>query len=102
MGIILTARQVTAQEAYQIGIVNEVVPMKDLIPAAERWAQEILECAPIAVQASKEAVIRGIDLPLWAALKNRFALQELMLKSEDAKEGPAAFAEKRKPHWKAK
>ena len=102
MGIILTARQVTAQEAYQIGIVNEVVPMKDLIPAAERWAQEILECAPIAVQASKEAVIRGIELPLWAALNNRFTLQELMLKSEDAKEGPAAFAEKRKPHWKAK
>ncbi len=76
--------------------------MKDLIPATERWAQAILECAPLAVQASKEAVIRGIELPLWAALNNRFALQELMLKSEDAREGPAAFAEKRKPHWKAR
>ena len=85
-----------------MGLVNEVVPMKDLMPAAERWAQQILECAPISVQAGKEAVIRGIELPLRAALSTRFPMQEQMLRSEDAKEGPTAFAEKRKPHWKAR
>jgi len=102
MDLILTGRHMTAQEAYRMGLVNEVVPMKDLMSAAERWAQQILECAPISVQAGKEAVIRGIELPLRAALSTRFPMQEQMLRSEDAKEGPTAFAEKRKPQWKAR
>src|SRR5581483_9002840 len=54
MGMMLTGKHITAQEAHALGIVNEVVPLKDLLPAVERWAAEIMECSPLAVQATKE------------------------------------------------
>ncbi|MBI2957725.1 MAG: enoyl-CoA hydratase/isomerase family protein [Chloroflexi bacterium] len=102
MGIILTARQVSAQEACRIGLVNEVVPLKDLIPCAERWAADILRCAPLSVKASKETAMKGLDYPLEAAINNRYQYLEEMLNSEDALEGGKAFAEKRKPQWKGR
>jgi len=100
MGMILTGRHITVQEAHQLGIVNEVVPFNELIPCAESWAREILRCAPLSVRASKEGVMKGLDLPLEAAMNNNYYLYQMMLQSEDAVEGPKAFAEKREPRWK--
>ena len=102
MGMLLTARHITAQEAYRIGLVNEVVPLDDLIPCAERWAQEIMRCAPISIRSIKEAAMKGLDLPLEAAMNNKFDLTEMMRHSEDYIEGPKAFSEKREPNWKGK
>jgi enoyl-CoA hydratase/carnithine racemase len=102
MGYMLTGKHMTAQEALRWGIVNEVVPLKDLMPTVERWVSEILECAPLSVRASKQAAMMGLDMPLAQALSHPFPLPEKMWRSEDADEGPKAFAEKRKPNWKGK
>jgi len=101
MGMILTGRQVTAAEAARIGLVNEVVPLAELMAAAERWANEILECSPLAVQASKQAALRGLAKPLPEAMTAIYPLVQKLFASEDVVEGPRAFAEKRKPVWKA-
>ena len=102
MGFMLTGRQMTAQQAQQLGIINEVVPPSDLMATAERWAMEILECAPLAVRASKEAALKGLNLPVEEAVGKTFPEMAIMMKSEDFVEGPRAFAEKRKPQWKGK
>ena len=100
MGMILTGRHITAQEAYRIGLANEVVPLQELMPTAERWAQEVIECAPLSVRASKQAAMTGLDLPLAVALSQNYPASQQMNVSEDVVEGPRAFAEKRKPVWK--
>lgn len=102
MGYMLTGKHMTAQEAYRLGIANEVVPLKDLLPTAERWANEILECAPLSVRASKQAATLGLHLSLDAALAHSYPLLQQAFRSEDAIEGPRAFAEKRKPNWKGR
>jgi len=102
MGMILTGRHITAQEAYRIGLVNEVVPSSELIPTAERWAQDILRCAPLSVRASKELAMKGLDLPLIAALNISTPERQKMFASEDVIEGPRAFSEKRPPQWKGR
>jgi len=76
--------------------------LSELLPKAERWAQEILLCAPLAVQASKQASTMGLDLPLEAAINNQYYAFQQMLFSKDAMEGPKAFAEKRRPVWKGR
>ena len=63
MGYILTGRHMTAQEAHRLGVVNEVVPLAELMPTAMKWANEILECAPISVRASKQAALMGLGHP---------------------------------------
>lgn len=100
MGMILSARLISAQEAYRIGLVNEVVPLKDLMSTANQWAEDILACSPLSVRASKEAIMKGIGLPLETALATSFWGQQALYESEDYIEGPKAFAEKRPPQWK--
>ncbi|MGH7899106.1 MAG: enoyl-CoA hydratase-related protein, partial [Candidatus Binatia bacterium] len=60
MGMMLTGKHITAAEAHRIGVVNEVVPAKDLMAAAERWAREIIECSPLSIQATKQAAMQGL------------------------------------------
>ncbi len=101
MGIILTGRRISAQEAQELGLVNEIVPRKELLAAARRWADQILECAPLSVRASKQVAMEGLAAPsVEAAMKLRYEQIRAMLKSEDFLEGPRAFVEKRDPVWK--
>jgi len=101
MGILLTGRRVPAQEAKELGIVNEVVPQEQLMKAARAWAQQILECAPLSVRASKEAAMQGLEFAsLEEATSLRTEQMRRMFRSADLIEGPRAFAEKRKPDWK--
>ena len=102
MEMILMAETVNAVEAHRIGLVNAVVPFVDLMPTARRWAQTICERGPLAVRAAKEAIIRGLSLPLADGLRLEAFLSGTLRGTEDAVEGPKAFAEKRQPVFKAR
>ena len=102
MGHILTGRHMTAHEAHRWGIVNEVVPLAELMPTVFRWVNEILEGAPLSVRASKQAALQGLGSPLEIALNMNYTEVLRMQCSEDTVEGPRAFAEKRKPNWQAR
>jgi enoyl-CoA hydratase/carnithine racemase len=105
MGMILTGRRVSAKEGYELGFVNEVVAPAELMAAARRWATLIGECSPMSIRASKQAVLQGLDEPsLEAALKgqNRYPAVAALYVSEDFKEGPLAFSQKRPPQWKGR
>ncbi len=100
MGMMLTGRRVGAEEGLQLGFVNEVVAQADLMDAARRWAGLILECSPMSIRATKEAVYRGFGEPsLEAAITTIYPAMQAMRDSEDFVEGPLAFSEKRPPNW---
>lgn len=100
--MILMAKAITAEEALQYGLVNAVVLLPELLPTARQWAETICERGPLAVRAAKEAVIRGLSLPLADGLRLEAFLSGTLRGTEDAVEGPKAFAEKRKPRFQAR
>lgn len=105
LGMILTGRRVSAAEGKELGFVNDVVKPGELIAAAKKVAATILECSPMSIRASKEAVYRGLAEPsLQAAIENQRTYEAIraMFKSEDLIEGPMAFAQKRAPQWKGR
>jgi enoyl-CoA hydratase/carnithine racemase len=103
MGMLLTGRRVSADEALNLGMINEVVPAADLMAAANRWVDQILECSPMSIRATKEAALQGLRMSDIAdAFNTDFPAVTAMRESDDIIEGPAAFAEKRKPSWKGK
>jgi len=78
-----------------------VVPLKDLITTVDTYAQRLCENGPLALRAVKELAIRSQSVPLEHGLRLEESFQEFLRTTEDAKEGPRAFAEKRKPAYKA-
>jgi crotonobetainyl-CoA hydratase len=103
MGMILTGRHVAAAEGKALGFVTEVVPESQALTGARRWAALILECSPLSIRASKEAVYAGQDMStLEQAIRLELPATVAMRHSEDYVEGPKAFAEKRKPDWKGR
>ena len=133
LGLLLTGRLISAQEAHRLGLVNEVVPSTDtadtadsggaasagtaggsslsgaasgtgpispVLAAARRWAAEIMAASPLAVQATKQAALLGLDQPLSDAIgEAQYPAIQRLRASEDPVEGPQAFAEKRPPRW---
>jgi enoyl-CoA hydratase len=99
MEILLTGRQLSADEAEKMGLINKVVPFDDLWMEVERYAELIIQNGPIAVQATKQAVISLQSLPLDEAFKQEWNFAQGALKSRDAKEGIQAFGEKRTPQF---
>jgi enoyl-CoA hydratase len=100
MEMLLTANQVTAQEAYDVGLINKVVTHEELMPTAMAYAEKLCSNGPLAVQAIKESVLRGLALDAAYSIER---LQSwIIFDTEDAKEGPKAFMEGRKPEWKGK
>jgi len=102
LDLILTGRRIEADEALRVGLVSRVVPQADLLGEAIQLANTISANGPLAVRAAKAAVWRGLDLPLEEALRLEQHLAEPVRQSEDAREGPAAFLEKRKPEFKGR
>ena len=102
MEMLLTGDRIDAEEAYRIGLVNKVVPLGELMPTAERVGKRICENAPLAVWATKEHAIRATEMPLEQGRRLGRLLLVSVLGSEDAKEGPVAFTEKRKPVYKGR
>ena len=105
MGLILSSRRVSAAEGQRLGFVNEVVAPAELHAATARWVADILRGAPLAIRASKQAALRGLDEPSLAdAIRNQadYPAFAAWRAGEDTKEGPRAFAEKRPPVWKGR
>jgi enoyl-CoA hydratase len=99
MEILLVGEHMSAQEAFRIGLVNYVMPAAELIPKAEDFAQKIAANGPLAVRKIKEAVIRSSGLTLDEGFKIENEVAREVMASEDAKEGPRAFMEKRAPRY---
>jgi len=102
MAMLLTGRRLDAREAYRLGLVQEVTAPDALMERTLAWAQEIAECAPLSVRASKEVAMKSAGYPLEEAMRMRFDGLAKMFTSEDFIEGPMAFAQKRKPQWKGR
>jgi enoyl-CoA hydratase/carnithine racemase len=100
--ICLSGELYDAAECHRIGLVNQVVPYDQLIPAGEKMAASFLKGAPLALRYIKEAIYKGSEMTLEQALRFESDLQSMVMQTEDAKEGPRAFVEKRPPVWKAR
>ncbi len=92
--MVLTGEPITAEEAYRIGLVNQVVPAAELIPTCEALAKKIMANAPVAVRFAMEAVNRGLNMTLAEGMNLEATLFALACATEDSKEGTRAFLEK--------
>ncbi len=97
--MVLTGEQIDATTASAIGLVSHVVPREELMDRAHHIANVICERGPLAVRTAKEAILRGQDMPLEHGLAYEDVLLGRLMATQDAKEGPLAFAEKRKPQY---
>lgn len=105
MEILLTGDPIAAEKALSLGLVNAVVAAEQVLPAARAMADRIVQCAPLAVQATKQGALEGlaaggIKQAMDAQGDGDFDLLNRMFRSEDIKEGLASFMEKRKPVWR--
>ena len=102
MELLLTGDAMDAATAARWGLVNAVVPQGELMATAQRYARRIAANAPLAVQAAKELALRSRDLDLAAGLRLEQVMNRMLMATEDASEGPAAFREKRPARFKGR
>jgi len=100
--MILTGARIDAREAWRIGLVERVIPATDVLAAARELARALAEKAPVALRYAKEAVVKGLELPLADGLRLENDLATLLRTTEDRVEGAKAFLEKRKPRFTGK
>ncbi len=99
---LLCADQIDAARAYEMGLINQVVGEDELLDAAFAFAARITKNAPLAVQATKRSVIEGLKLDMREAYRLEATIAQEIFATDDAKEGPKAFAEKRAPQWQGR
>jgi enoyl-CoA hydratase/carnithine racemase len=102
MKMLLTGDSIDAKTAERWGLINDVVPHAKLMDTALDYARRIAANAPLAVQAAKELAIRSRDIDLVNGLRLEQVMNRMLMATEDAKEGPAAFKEKRPPNFQGK
>lgn len=102
MGLLMTGRRIPARDALGYGLINDVVPARALDACVDAWVSDLLRCAPLSVRAIKEAAALSVDMPLDRAFTAAYAWEKRRMHSEDAIEGPRAFAEKRSPRWQGR
>jgi enoyl-CoA hydratase len=100
--MLFLSERMSAEEAHAIGLVNAVVPLDRLMETAEEWAAKICANAPLAIQATKEAVLRGLTMPIAEGLQLERELAVPVNLTEDSQEGVRAFAEGRKPRFQGR
>jgi E-phenylitaconyl-CoA hydratase len=100
--LLLTGKPISAQEAYRIALINKVVPLAELMPAARQVAELLCKRAPLAVRAAKQAMTQGIEVTLEDGLKLERKLNYFLVNTEDFDEGCQANIEKRQPVFKGK
>ena len=104
MGMLLTGRRFDAAEAHRWGLVTELAAPGQTMQVARRWVEEILKCAPLAVQLTRGLALEALEGPELSELIRRRRLEGAarLLATEDTKEGIRAFLEKRKPVWRGR
>jgi E-phenylitaconyl-CoA hydratase len=102
MEMLLTGEFIDAQEALRLGLVSRVVPSEELLPTAYSIAEKISNNGPLAVQMTRELVLRGLNSSLEDGLRLYKSYYQIIAGTEDQREGTAAFAQKRKPVFKGK
>ncbi len=100
--MLFTGKWIDANEAYRIGLINAIVTPDKLMTAAKEMAENICKAGPLAVQATKEAMIRGTSVSLEEGLQIESELEARTMLTEDFTEGTSAFVEKRTPKYQAK
>jgi len=100
--LLMMADTIDASEAWRIGLVNKVVPLEELMPTAREWARKICQKGPLGVRATKESIVRGLNMNLEDGLHLEKALFDYILTTADSFEGVAAFTEKRAPEFESK
>ena len=99
MGILLTGRRISAAQAFEFGLINEVVPDEALDAAVDAWVKDVVACAPLSLKAIKRSVQDTAHLTVLEARNTRLPSLAAALRSRDAEEGVLAFREKRAPVW---
>jgi enoyl-CoA hydratase len=100
--MILTGARLSAAEALRVGLVERVVPPGDVLSSAQALARSLADKAPVALRYAKEAVVKGLELPLAEGLRLEGDLSTLLRTTEDRLEGARAFLEKRRPRWQGR
>jgi len=100
MQLLLTGDTIGARRAYEIGLINEIRSPAEVLPRAYELAERIARNGPLAVRTAKEIAVRALEHESRFALE--WALQNRVLRSEDAKEGPRAFRERREPRFEGR
>ncbi|GAB2685876.1 enoyl-CoA-hydratase DpgD [Nocardia thraciensis] len=100
LGLLVSGRSLAAPRAFELGLINDVVPPDELDECVAGWATDIARCSPLSVRAIKEAAVKAEGRPLADAFATRYRWEERRAASQDPIEGRRAFREKREPCWR--